>query len=622
MTRLNVLLAKGWFFPLALLLLVLLVYGRTLFFGYVFDDLILLEQNQMLVNAPLSWDLVARPVLEDTSYLRPLAFFTWWLEVQLTPKSNPMVSHGFQLIFFYLMGLQMWLLLRAFLKNHPRQALVAAGATVVYLLHPATAELVSWISDRFDLLANLFMLAALTLFFRFKGGFWRTGAILLCGGLALFSKETGILLIGFLLLMDLYEHFDHRQSWREQLRCCWQRNRGLYISLVIMNLAYLWLRGRYGSGMVNQPVDWAYIKEFYLEKQAPLLAWRAYLQLTFLPYLDNYFVDPLNNLSANRSFYLGSLFIDLVSLGAIAWAVAKRQRWSLLALAYGLGLVLVLHFIPMRVIDDSIKQNRFLPLSLTFVVMALAQLWLQRPLRRSLQMGAGLALVALLITAISHTNRWQNNQVFWEKINEEYVHYFNGRASVGYFNLLLQHKENLPYIKHYIELEEKLADEKMPLRHYLFISYADFLLKFYEDPESLRIMEQHIPYISGSQLMHTYAKYADGLLRLENNYRLADRYMERIREKSPYLWHTDLEIMRINLATKLLLDRPDEVRLGLQQLTKFTRMNSSDKSPQELFYRYVDERARQSCAKEPRDIPACAPDFSLEAYGRTLLTSP
>ena len=622
MTRLNALLAKGWFFPLALLLLVLLVYGRTLFFGYVYDDVLLLEQNQVLVNAPLSWDLVARPVLEDSSYFRPLAFFTWWLEVQLTPKSNPMVSHGFQLLFYYLLGLQMWLLLRAFLKNHPRQALVAAGATVVYLLHPANAELVSWISDRFDLLANLFMLAALTLFFRFKGGFWRTGAILLCGVLALFSKETGILLIGFLLLMDLYQHFDHRQSWREQLRGCWQRNRGLYISLAIMNLAYLWLRSRYGAGIYHNSISWAYIRSYYLEKQVPLLAWREYLQLTFLPFFDNHIANPVHNLIINRSYYLGSLFIALLSLGTIAWAVAKRQRWSLLALAYGLALVLVLHFIPMTV-NENIKENRFLPVALPFAVMALAQLWQQRPLRRSLQIGAALALVALLITTISHTNRWQNNLVFWEKMNEDYAYYYNGRVSPGYFILLLQHKENLPYAKYYIELEEKSGDRDfLSLRHDMFISYADFLLKFYDDPQALRIMEQHIPYMFGSRLLHSYAKYADGLLRLENNYRLADRYLERIREQSPYLWHTDLEIMRLNLATKLLLDRPDEVRLGLQQLTKFTRMNNSDKSPQELFYRYVDERARQSCAKEPRDIPACAPDFSLEAYGRTLLTSP
>lgn len=618
MKRLNALLAKGWFFPLALLLLVLLVYGRTIFFGYVFDDLLLLELNHMLVNAPLSWDLVARPVLEDTSYLRPLAFFTWWLEVQLTPKSNPLVSHSFQLLFFYLLGLQMWLLLRAFLKNHPRQPLVAAGGTIVYLLHPATAELVSWISDRFDLLANLFILTALTLFIRFKAGFWRNGAIVLCGILALFSKETGILLIGFLLLMDLYENFNRRQSWLVQLRRCWHRNRSLYIAMIVMNLAYLWLRSHYGSGMVNQSVDWPYIREFYLEKQAPLLAWREYLQLTFLPFFDNHIMNPLRYYGANRSYYLGSLFICLISLGAMGWGVAKRQRWSLLALAYALGLVLVLHFIPMSIIEHSIKQNRFLPLALIFVVMALGQLWLKRPLRRSLQIGAGLALVALLLTTISHTNRWQNNQIFWEKMNADYAHFFHGRVSPGYFSLLLQHKENLPYVKHYIELEEKFADESLPLRHDMFISYADFLLKFYGDPQALRIMEEHIPYMSRSLLLRTYAKYVDGLLRLENNYRLADRYLERIRVQSPHLWNTELEIMRLNIATKLLLNRPDEVRQGLQQLTQFTRMNNSNKSPQELFYRYVDKLARDSCAREPRDIPACAPDFSLEAYGRTL----
>ena len=81
------------FFFLISFLLFLILYGQTLGFAYVWDDKKLMVANLDILNQPLSWELLARPVIPATSYLRPLIFITWWLEVQAYGKFIEPISH-------------------------------------------------------------------------------------------------------------------------------------------------------------------------------------------------------------------------------------------------------------------------------------------------------------------------------------------------------------------------------------------------------------------------------------------------------------------------------------------------------------------------------------------------
>ncbi|MCA8954400.1 MAG: glycosyltransferase family 39 protein, partial [Planctomycetes bacterium] len=69
-----------------------------------------------------------------------------------------------------------------------------AGA--LFAVHPALAESVSWVSGQKELLAGLFVFAALhaTVGFAQRGGAWRLPLALLAAALAMYSKATAVVL--------------------------------------------------------------------------------------------------------------------------------------------------------------------------------------------------------------------------------------------------------------------------------------------------------------------------------------------------------------------------------------------------------------------------------------------
>ena len=86
---------------MGLAVLVLLLYGQTLGFSYVWDDgIIFLDKNDLMVK-PLSWGLLSQPVLEGTSYLRPVVFLTWFTEFHLFGQ-RPALSHAVNVGLFLL----------------------------------------------------------------------------------------------------------------------------------------------------------------------------------------------------------------------------------------------------------------------------------------------------------------------------------------------------------------------------------------------------------------------------------------------------------------------------------------------------------------------------------------
>ena len=70
-------------------------------------------------------------------------------------------------------------------------------ATLFYAVHPIHTEAVTYIASRGDLLSALLTLSAILLYWR---GQWK--AVLPIYGLALFSKESSILLPAYLLVLD------------------------------------------------------------------------------------------------------------------------------------------------------------------------------------------------------------------------------------------------------------------------------------------------------------------------------------------------------------------------------------------------------------------------------------
>jgi hypothetical protein len=98
-------------------------------------------------------------------------------------------------------GILVWALLRRLVGRQPSGPPLLGA--LAFLLHPVATESVAWISSRGDVLALTFMLAGLLLHLR-SG---TAGLLLsaLCYLLALFSKESAVVLPLLLALMDWFE---------------------------------------------------------------------------------------------------------------------------------------------------------------------------------------------------------------------------------------------------------------------------------------------------------------------------------------------------------------------------------------------------------------------------------
>ena len=531
--------AGPWrYFTAGLLLAVLLLYGPALGFGYVWDDEIIILKNADLQRPALSWALLGRPVLEDTSYFRPLVFLSWWLEYRALGTLSPALSHAVNLGLFYLALLLCYRLFQRLLPGPaPRRRAWAALGTVLYLCHPAQLEQVVWISGRFDLLANVFLLAALLLFLRPQRSPLTAGALLLCGVGALGAKETGLLLLPLLYCLQLWRQWPERPwDWRG----AWRSERGLWLALLLLDGGYFWLRSAYGSGLYHRGLDWAYLRYYYAEQQAPLLAWAEYLRYGLWPF-GHHLITPLEFIRPRPGLLASALVLTGASLGLLALAGWRRWRLGPLLLAYGVSLVLVLHLLPLDA-QENLRQDRYLGLALVFLI-ALLLLGAQRLQARWPRLTAGVLLLyglSWLMVSAGHLRWWRSDEALYGQMNRYYLPLSGGISHKGYFMELLKRPGQRALARLLLANEDWLSQRyRRPSdidRHY---QLAGYLLQTYQDPAGLDLLEEILPLLETSpgvparKLDNSYLLLASGRLLLRQDVAGAAAPLERLLARNP-----------------------------------------------------------------------------------------
>lgn len=193
--------------PIAWLPLFLL--GALAVYGNIVGSLFSSDDFGVLFHAAKSGLAVIRTPFAGV-FFRPFVWATWVLDYELWGLN----ATGFHLTNILLHGANSWLVfllgLHIFGGNR-RRAFLAAAAGAVFLVAPSHGEAVSWVSGRCDVLAALFGLASLVLFFRFKeanrpaalGG---SVALFFCG---LLAKESALVVPALILASVL---LDTRQT--------------------------------------------------------------------------------------------------------------------------------------------------------------------------------------------------------------------------------------------------------------------------------------------------------------------------------------------------------------------------------------------------------------------------
>jgi tetratricopeptide (TPR) repeat protein len=181
-----------------LVVLVAVVYASSLEGGFVFDDRLLVVDNEMVAVPP--WDLVTLfgPSEGGKIGYRPLRTLSYMIDYRLAGGLEPWAFHLSNLVYHALVVLVLHALARATL-GPTVGALFAAAA---FAVHPLGSEAVAYVSGRRDLLCALFGLLSLRAWWAFldrrgRGeGRARVALVLafVAGVAALGAKETALVL--------------------------------------------------------------------------------------------------------------------------------------------------------------------------------------------------------------------------------------------------------------------------------------------------------------------------------------------------------------------------------------------------------------------------------------------
>jgi len=212
-------LTKNLLLNLALVTIVLLIYGRTAQFDFVpYDDPAYITENH-LVNKGLSPEGIRWAFLHDSNIgdlgfsgvenlWHPLTWISHMIDAEIFGTENAGGHHIMNVVLFVLTSMLVMWCSKMLLGNTWAGFLFA----LLWILHPLKVESVAWVSERKDILSGLFFWASLScVLMSFKGDKrWK----IIAYGLfiaAMLSKPSMVILPAIILFVEAY--LNEEKEW-------------------------------------------------------------------------------------------------------------------------------------------------------------------------------------------------------------------------------------------------------------------------------------------------------------------------------------------------------------------------------------------------------------------------
>jgi tetratricopeptide (TPR) repeat protein len=391
----------AWAFAVAAgiaLVLAFTLYGPALDGPFLFDDLGLPFYSPSFAQQPL---------LGWITGVRPLLMLSYWVNFQVSER-DPWSYHAGNVLLHASISILVFILLYRILRLRAidsRKALFPAGiASILFLVHPLQSEAVGYIAGRSELLAGLFVVAALVVYSNpgLTTISWRTAAVVLVlYGCAVLSKEQAAVLPALLFSMDVLLR---RRSIRETLTL----GKRLYYPLAALGaaatVAIFALLARSATAGFNVPgIHWYE----YLFTQ--FRVWFIYLKLAVFPFGQNadYDISVSHTLAEHGSW----IALAVLIAGAVtAWRMRKRYGVAVFGLLmFAVLLLPTSSIIPIQ--DLAAERRMYLPL-LGLLIVLMDVLSRVKP-----TVGVTAALVAALLidSALTHDRAkvWGSDIAFW-----------------------------------------------------------------------------------------------------------------------------------------------------------------------------------------------------------------
>jgi len=321
-----------------LVLLCVLAYWPMFRNGFVWDDPQFIVKNPVLRSLwpPSRFFQSQGSAAEGAIYpltgQRPAMLFSLALDYALW-KLNPFGYHLTNLLLHLLCVFGVAILFRDVTQSH--WAGFLSGA--LFAVHPGHGEAVIAFLGRSDLLATLFVLIGFLAYSRlsnaqgWRKAFWYGGS-LLSFLLACFSKETGLVLLGILVIYEIFVSGVKKFSLLRLL------------PFLVIGAFYWVYRGKVlgGQGAGSEWWGGSPLKNFLMMFEV----YARYLRLLFFPLT----LSPLHTVPVPGGVWDGRVvwgaFLLLGSLLGTGWGLRKNPRLGLLASWFLIGLVPVANLIP------------------------------------------------------------------------------------------------------------------------------------------------------------------------------------------------------------------------------------------------------------------------------------
>jgi tetratricopeptide (TPR) repeat protein len=184
-------------FKIVFAIVIIIVYGQTLRFGFVLDDDLYIVKNPSVQNGisyiPQTFLHGISEHFKGSNFMgyRPATMCLFIIEYSVF-GANPAGFHLVNLLLYFLIAVQLFYFLQKLLSNY--NSYYPFIIVLLFLLHPIHTEVVANIKSQDELLSGLFILLALNYFIRWNNGNDKKhliGSCLLFLA-ALFSKESSI----------------------------------------------------------------------------------------------------------------------------------------------------------------------------------------------------------------------------------------------------------------------------------------------------------------------------------------------------------------------------------------------------------------------------------------------
>jgi tetratricopeptide (TPR) repeat protein len=396
---------NGWLAPALVVLAALLTYASSLGNGFVWDDPVIL-QRQLVVFDSLG-DVLAPPrdiPQFSPDYYRPLTIATYLVD-RAVGGERPFAFHLSVVLAHGVAALLLWALAAQLLAGAPGAGVGALGAGLLFAVHPVHAESVAWAAGRSDVLATVFLLAALVAHGR-SPWTWRGSAASGAAALAsLGAKEAGVALFPLVVL----RHLLVRPTRRPLVD--WLRG---YAGVALAGLVYVLLRRHALGEFVGTAPSIAATQRSPLEVAAAL---GTYAGKLLWPWPLNAYIDHV----AVTPAILCAAALLLAAFGAAAWRWrASRDGLPLFALLW-IGLTLAPSLAILWKIPDAPLAERYLYLPSAGFCLLVGDLagrgWarLSTPGARRAAAAAAAAILLAGGAAAAHRCRvWHDDIALWE----------------------------------------------------------------------------------------------------------------------------------------------------------------------------------------------------------------